>query len=53
MQFGGGFVLMITLLVGAFVGVRNGQGSLGMVIGLVVGLVAVVLLAWRDNRRKR
>jgi hypothetical protein len=53
MQSGGGIILALTLLVGGAVGVRYGQGSLGIVIGLVVGLAAVVLLAWRDNRRPR
>lgn len=53
MQSGGGIILAVTLLMGAGIGVRYGQGSLGIVVGLVVGLVAVVVLAWRDNRRRR
>ncbi len=53
MQKGGGIILAISLLVGAVVGVRLGEGSLGIVIGLGVGLLAVVLLGWLDSRRKR
>lgn len=53
MQKGGGIILAISLLVGAVVGVKLGEGSLGIVIGLGVGLLAVVILAWADNRRKR
>jgi len=53
MQSGGGIILAVTLLAGAAIGVHYGQGSLGIVVGLVVGLAAVVLLAWRDNRRRR
>jgi hypothetical protein len=53
MQKGGGIILAISLLVGAVVGVKLGEGSLGIVIGLGVGLVAVVVLAWADSRRGR
>ncbi len=52
MQIGGGFILAITLLAGAGIGVHYGEGSLGIVAGLVVGLIAVVLVAWRDSRRR-
>ncbi|QYE36199.1 MULTISPECIES: hypothetical protein [Sphingosinicellaceae] len=53
MQKGGGIILAISLLVGAGVGVKLGEGSLGIVIGLGVGLLAVVVLGWLDSRRKR
>lgn len=53
MQKGGGIILALCLLVGAGVGVKLGEGSLGIVTGLGVGLLAVVVLAWADNRRKR
>ncbi len=49
----GGIFLTLALLIGAGVGVRYGEGSLGIVIGLVVGLIAVGLFAWRDSRRRR
>ncbi len=52
MQIGGGFILAITLLVGAGIGVYVGQGSLGIVIGLVVGLIGVGLVAWFDRRSR-
>ncbi len=53
MQIGGGFILVITLLAGAGIGVHYGQGSAGIVIGLVVGLIGAGLVAWRDSRRRR
>ena len=53
MQRGAGFILTLTLLFGAGIGVHYGEGSLGIVIGLVVGVVAVALFAWRDSRRRR
>nr|WP_295664000.1 hypothetical protein [Polymorphobacter sp.] len=53
MQKGGGIILAISLLVGAGVGVKLGEGSLGIVIGLGVGLLAVVVLGWLDSRRQR
>ena len=53
MQSGGGILLALALLVGAGVGVHYGQGSLGIVAGLVVGVIAVIVVAWRDDRRKR
>lgn len=53
MQRGGGIILAVSLLLGAGIGVHYGEGSLGIVVGLAVGLVAVVLLAWQDSRRRR
>ena len=53
MQKGGGILLALSLLIGAGIGVYFGEGSLGIVIGLGVGLLAVVVMAWRDNRRNR
>ena len=49
----GGIFLTLALLIGAAVGVHYGQGSLGIVGGLVVGLIAVGLFAWRERRRGR
>ncbi len=48
----GGIFLTFGLLIGAAVGVHYGEGSLGMVIGLVAGLIAVGLFAWWDKRRR-
>lgn len=53
MQKGGGIILALSLLIGAGIGVHYGEGSLGIVAGLGVGLIAVVVLAWRDSRRRR
>ncbi len=53
MQKGGGIILALCLLVGAGLGVKLGEGSLGIVIGLGFGVLAVVLLGWADSRRKR
>jgi len=53
MQKGGGIILALCLLVGAGIGVHYGEGSLGIVAGLGVGLLAVVVLAWLDGRRGR
>ena len=53
MQRGAGFILTLTLLGGAAIGVHYGRGSLGIVIGLAVGVIAVVVLGWRDSRRER
>lgn len=49
----GGILLALALLIGAGIGVHYGEGSLGIVGGLVVGLIAVGLFAWADSRRRR
>lgn len=48
---GGGIFLMAGLLIGFGIGVWQGQGSLGILIGLVVGGAAAAWVAWRDSRR--
>ncbi len=54
MPVGGGIFLCIALLAGFFIGVREGQGTLGMLIGFGVGLLGAVLVgAWDERRRKR
>ncbi|MGI4876360.1 MAG: hypothetical protein ACRYG4_02605 [Janthinobacterium lividum] len=52
MQRGGGIIIAVCLLVGAGIGVAVGQGSLGIVVGLVVGAALAGLMAWRDTRPK-
>jgi len=52
-RVGGGVLVMIGLLVGAIIGVSQGQPSLGLIGGLVVGLVAAALLTIWDVRRRR
>ena len=49
----GGILLALALMIGAGVGIYYGQGSLGIIGCLVVGLIAVGLFAWRDARRRR
>ncbi len=49
----GGILLALALMIGAGVGIYYGEGSLGIIGGLVVGLIAVGLFAWRDARRRR
>ena len=53
MQMGGGVLVAIGLLGGAATGVAFGEGSIGMVAGLVLGLVAALLVGWWDARRRR
>lgn len=53
MQHGGGIILALALVIGAVVGLVVGQGTIGILVGLGLGLVAVVVVAWRDDRRKR
>lgn len=54
MQIGGGIFLCISLLAGFLVGVRAGQGTIGMLIGFGVGLLGAILIGvWDDRRRKR
>ena len=48
----GGFFLTVALLAGAVIGVRYGEGSLGIVVGLAVGLVAVGVFALVERRRR-
>lgn len=47
----GGFLLSITILVGAIVGVAKGQPSLGVVVGAAIGVALAVLIWLRDRTR--
>lgn len=48
---GGGVFVMIGLLAGAVIGVRHGEGTAGMLIGLGVGLLLALLVAVVGSRR--
>ena len=53
-QTGGGIFLCIALLAGFVIGVRAGEGTAGMLIGLGTGLLGAILIGlWDDRRRKR
>lgn len=52
-RVGSGILVTIGLLVGSIIGVSQGQPSLGLVGGLVVGLVAAGVLTLWDVRRRR
>jgi hypothetical protein len=47
---GGGFILAVSILVGALVGVFLHQPSIGFLVGLGVG-VLLALLVWLLDRR--
>lgn len=49
---GGGIFVLIGLMTGAVIGVRQGQGTAGMLIGLGVGLLLALMIALWDQRRK-
>ncbi len=54
MPVGGGIFLCIALIAGFLIGVREGQGTAGMLIGFGVGLLGAILVgAWDERRRKR
>lgn len=48
----GGFLLCLSLLAGALIGVFLGQPSIGFLIGVGIGLT-LVLLIWLVDRRRR
>ena len=48
----GGFLLCLSLLAGALIGVFLGQPSIGFLVGVGVGL-ALVILIWLVDRRRR
>ena len=52
-RVGGGILVTISLLGGAIIGVMQGQPSLGLIGGLVVGLIAAGILTLWDVRRRR
>lgn len=47
----GGFLLAVSILVGAFVGIVKQQASLGLVVGLSVGIVLAIVIWLVDRRR--
>lgn len=47
----GGFIIAITVIAGAIIGIRCGQPSIGLLIGAAVGTgISVALYLW-DRRR--
>ena len=48
----GGFLLCLSLLAGALIGVFLGQPSIGFLVGAGIG-IALLLLIWLLDRRKR
>lgn len=47
----GGFLLALSILIGAFVGIAKGQASIGFIVGLAVGVVSLVAVWVLDRRR--
>jgi len=48
----GGALLALAMLAGAFIGIRNGQPSIGFLAGLGIGL-ALMGLVWLVDRMRR
>lgn len=48
----GGALLALAMLAGAFIGIRNGQPSIGFLVGLGIGL-ALMGLVWLLDRARR
>lgn len=47
----GGFLLALSLIVGAFIGIARGEASLGFLAGLGVGLVLLIAVWLVDRMR--
>ena len=50
MQIGGGILVAAGLFGGVVIGSMFGQSSVGLVVGLVLGLAAALLVGWWANR---
>ena len=48
----GGFLLCVSLLAGALIGVFLGQPSIGFLVGAGIG-IALLLLIWLLDRKRR
>jgi uncharacterized protein YqgC (DUF456 family) len=48
----GGFILAAAILIGAVIGVFAGQPSIGVLAGTAFGIVATLLIWWRDRARR-
>lgn len=47
----GGFIIAVTVIAGAIIGIRYGQPSIGLLVGAAVGTgVSIALYLW-DRRR--
>jgi len=47
----GGFIIAISVIAGAIIGIRCGQPSIGLLIGAAVGVAISIALYVRDRRR--
>lgn len=52
MERGGGCLLALGLIGGTAAGVVAGQGTIGLLAGLALGIAAAALFNWRDRRRR-
>lgn len=53
MPLGGGVLIALCLLAGGVVGARYREPSLGVIVGLGVGVLLAVLFLWWDRSRNR
>lgn len=47
---GGGILIALALLAGGGLGAALGEGSIGILAGLALGIVAALALAWWERR---
>jgi UDP-N-acetylmuramyl pentapeptide phosphotransferase/UDP-N-acetylglucosamine-1-phosphate transferase len=48
----GGVILAAAILLGAVIGIALHQSSIGVLAGTAVGIVAVLLVWWRDRAQR-
>ena len=53
MERGGGCLLALGLIGGAAAGIALGEGTIGLLAGLALGIAAAALYNWRDRIRRR
>jgi hypothetical protein len=46
-----GFLIAVSTLAGAGIGIAYGQPSLGLIAGLAIGVAVALVLYWRDRSR--
>lgn len=47
----GGFILAVAILAGTIVGGLKGQPSIGLLVGLGLGVLVALAVWWRDRAR--